>query len=124
MADDEKLVLRIRTLTADERGVTEKRMFGGTAFLLDGKMFVGTARGELLVRVGPEAHEAALAEPGVRVMDFTGKPMKGYVFVSPKVLGTAAALRKWIRRALTFVATVEKTPRKRAAKKRPARRPA
>jgi TfoX/Sxy family transcriptional regulator of competence genes len=64
--------------------VTEKKMFGGIAFLLDGAMFCGVSGGDLMVRVGAEAHEAALARPHARPMDFTGRPMKGYVFVGSR----------------------------------------
>jgi TfoX/Sxy family transcriptional regulator of competence genes len=114
MAYDEKLAERIRGAIGARRGVSEKRMFGGVAFLLDGKMFCGISKRDLMVRVGPERHEDALAQAHVRPMDFTGRPMKGYVFVSPAGTRTARALKKWVDQSADFVASIEKSaPRKR-----------
>jgi TfoX/Sxy family transcriptional regulator of competence genes len=112
MAYDEKLADRIRRAVGPRGDVTEKKMFGGLAFLLDGKMFCGIATGELMLRVGPERHAATLAKPHVRPMDFTGRPMKGYVYVGAAGYRTDRALKAWIDQALDFVATV---PRKRAS---------
>ncbi len=120
MAYDQRVADRIRHALGPRRDVTEKKMFGGIAFLVDGKMFVGLAGDDLMVRVGPDRYQAALAERHVRPMDFTGKPMVGYVFVSPEGIATARALRKWLDRALAFVATVEK---KQPRRKRPPRFP-
>jgi TfoX/Sxy family transcriptional regulator of competence genes len=117
MAYDEELQLRIQRVVAGREGVTEKRMFGGVAFLLDGKMFCGIVKDDLMVRVGPLAHEAALAEPHVRPMDFTGKPMAGYVYVEPEGLATDKALRRWVEAGLKFAATVEKKAKKKRAAK-------
>jgi hypothetical protein len=78
--------------------VTEKKMFGGLAFLRQGKMFCGIVRDQLVVRVGPEQYEEALAEAHVRPMDFTGRPMKGYVFVEPAGCCTEEAVRCWVER--------------------------
>ena len=83
MAYDSKLAERIRAIAAGRKGVTEKEMFGGIAFLLDGKMFIGLAKNQLMVRVGPDRHDEALARPHVRPMNFTGRPMRGYVYVVP-----------------------------------------
>ena len=93
-------------------------MFGGVAFLLDGKMFVGIVKDELMVRVGPEAWERALAEPRVRPMDFTGRPMVGYVFVLRAGCKAQKDVGRWTRRALGFVATL---PAAKPRKKRPRR---
>ena len=117
MACDEKLADRIRRALGSRPDVTEKEMFGGMAFLLDGKVFVGIAKDDLMVRVGPERYEAALAQAHVRPMDFTGRPMKGYVFVGLEGTRTQAAVATWVERAIRFVATVEKKRPKRA--KRP-----
>jgi TfoX/Sxy family transcriptional regulator of competence genes len=114
MAYDEALAERIRR-TLPGRGVTEKKMFGGLAFMLDGKMFVGIVKAELMVRVGPERYADALAMPHVRPMDFTGRPMNGYVFVGPKGCATEKAVAPWVERGVRFVAGL-------GAKKRPARR--
>jgi hypothetical protein len=117
MAYDSKLAARVRTVTGGRRGVTEKQMFGGLAFLLQGKMFVGVLGDELLARVGPEAHEAALSKAHVRVMDFTGRPMVGYVFVGPKALG-GAALRRWVDACAAHVATLPEKKRRSPSRPR------
>ena len=82
MAYDEALADRIRAVLADAPGVDERKMFGGIAFLLDGNMAVGIVGEELMVRVGPDAWADALAQPYAREMDFTGRSMKGFVYVS------------------------------------------
>lgn len=106
MAYDEKLADRIRQAVGPRPDVTERRMFGGIAFLLDGKMFCGVATEDLMVRVGPAGHERALSRPHARPMDFTGRPMVGYVYVAPAGLRTIAAVRRWTEEAIAFVATV------------------
>src|SRR5688572_23890839 len=106
MGYDEKLADRIRRAVGPRSDVTEKKMFGGLAFLLDGKMFCGIANDDLMVRVGPERHEASLAEAHVRPMDFTGRPMTGYVFVGPGGSRTEKAVKKWVDRGAAFVATL------------------
>jgi TfoX/Sxy family transcriptional regulator of competence genes len=116
MTYDEKLVERIRRVIPPTGDVVEKKMFGGVAFLLDGKMFVGVASKDLMVRVGPEAYEAALARPHVRPMDFTGRPLTGYVYVSASGSRTEDAVVGWVRQAMTFVRTLPKTKRKRKRK--------
>ena len=103
MAFDEKLADRVRGALAGRRDVTERRMFGGLAFLLDGKMFCGVQGGELMVRVGPERHQAALGRPHVRPMDFTGRPMKGYVYVAAPGVKTRKAVARWADEAARFV---------------------
>jgi TfoX/Sxy family transcriptional regulator of competence genes len=118
MAFDEGLAERIRSALDGEHGVTEKKLFGGVAFLLRGKMFVGIVKNDLMVRVGPAAYEAALKRPFSRPMDFTGKPMAGYVFVAPRGTTEDDVLEAWVRQGLKFVSTA--LP---AKKKKPARRP-
>jgi TfoX/Sxy family transcriptional regulator of competence genes len=110
MAYDEGLAERIRGVIDGRSGVSEKKMFGGVAFLVHGNMFVGIVKDELMVRVGPEAHPAALKRPHVRPMDFTGKPMAGYVFVSPAGLDEDAELERWIDLGARFVATLPRKP--------------
>ena|SRR5438309_1688530 len=83
MAYDEKLAKRIRKLIAGNERITERKMFGGIAFMLNGNMFCGVIKDDLMVRVGPDAHEDALAKPYARPMDFANRPMKGMVFVGP-----------------------------------------
>ncbi len=84
-------------------------MFGGLAFMLHGNMFVGILGSTLMARVGPTRHQEALAKPHVRKMDFTGRPMKGYVFIDPDGLEEDHDLETWISICLEFVATL---PRK------------
>jgi TfoX/Sxy family transcriptional regulator of competence genes len=129
MAYDEGLAERIRERLADGPRVTERRMFGGLAFLARLHMCVGIVGEDLMVRVGPEAYERALAEPHVRRMDFTGRPMKGLVFVAPAGYESEGDLDRWVGRALAYVSTLpargERAPRpRRAAAARPTRRKA
>ena len=105
MAIDEGLATRIREALG-AAPVTEKKMFGGLAFLSRGHMFIGIAKEALMVRVGPDAHAAALRKPSARVMDFTGRPMKGYVFVDPPGYEDDADLAAWVRAGLSFVGTL------------------
>lgn len=79
-------------------------MFGGLAFLVDGKMFVGIRESSLMARVGPERHDDALAMPGVRVMDFTGRPMKGYVYIDPPAIASDQDLKAWVRWCCEYAA--------------------
>ncbi len=83
MAYDEKLAGRVRLLLKGRKGISEKRMFGGLAFMLGDRMCCGVLKEDFVARIGPEAYESALDEPHVRPMDFTGRPIKGYVYVGP-----------------------------------------
>ena len=106
MAYDEGLAERIRGVLADRHGVSERRMFGGLAFMVDGHMACGIIGEDLMARVGPDAHEAALAEPHVRPMDFTGRPLKGMVYVAAEGIAEDDALARWVARTTGFVATL------------------
>lgn len=106
MAFDEALAERLRNALAGRDGVTEKRMFGGLGVLLNGNMLVGIAGDRLIVRLGPDAHAAALARPHVGEFDITGRPMKGWVMVSPDGTDTDAELQAWLDQALAFAATL------------------
>jgi TfoX/Sxy family transcriptional regulator of competence genes len=106
MAYDAGLAGRLRGVMPDGVHVVEKRMFGGLAFMLDGHMACGVIGGDLMVRIGPERAELALGQPHVRPMDFTGKPLKGYVYVAPGGLATDDALRGWVTQAAEFVASL------------------
>jgi len=105
MAIDEGLAARIREVLGTAR-TTERKMFGGLAFMSRGHMFIGIAKEALMVRVGPEAYPAALQRPHAREMDFTGRPMKGYVFVDPPGYERDADLAAWVQAGLAFVATL------------------
>lgn len=106
MAYDSGLAQRIRDLLQHRPGVSERSMFGGLAFLVDGKMFAGVQGSILMARVGPERHADALAVPHVREMDFTGRPMKGYVYVDPPGLSDDQALQNWILWCFGYVAAL------------------
>lgn len=103
MAYDEGLAQRVREALASRRDVTEKKMFGGLAFLVRGNMCCGVVGERLMVRVGPAAYEAALSQPHAGEMNFTGRPMKGFVYVEPEGVESDRALRKWVARATGFV---------------------
>jgi hypothetical protein len=105
VAYDERLAERIRDRLGDRVGVTEKRMFGGLAFLTDGVITVGVYGDDLLVRVNPDDGGAKLAEPGVRTFMMGGRSMRGFVAVAGEDLGDTA-LDSWIAQAGTYVATL------------------
>ncbi len=86
-------------------------MFGGLAFMARGHMCCGLVRERIMVRVGPEAYDRLLAKPHARPMDFTGKPMKGYVFVDPPGFESDADLEEWVERCRRFVGSLP--PKKR-----------
>jgi TfoX N-terminal domain len=103
MAYDEILADRIRTaVTGLDGDVTERKMFGGLTFMLNGHMFAGVVGQDLMLRLGEPAASQALSRPHVREMDFTGRPMKGMVFVEPDGLN-GLALRQWVTEAGVFV---------------------
>lgn len=104
MAYDEGLAARIRESLEGISDIGEKKMFGGLAFMQGGHMFVGIVGESLMARVGPHNYEKTLRLPHVRVMDFTGKPMKGYVFVDPKGYENDKDLARWVERCREFVA--------------------
>jgi len=105
MAYDEKLADRVRDVLTTEDGVTERKMFGGLAFMVRGHMACGIVGEDLMLRLGADGAERALGRPHVRPMDFTGRPMTGMVFVGPEGL-RGAALRPWVGKALGFVETL------------------
>ena len=91
----------------------DKKMMGGIAFMVDNKMCVGVVKNEMMARVGPDAEEEALSNPLARPMDFTGRPMKGYLFVTPEGVDTDEQLSNWIDLCLAF------NPHAKASKKKP-----
>lgn len=103
MAYDQEFADRIRELIADEDGVTEKAMFGGLAFLIDGNMAVGISNtAELMVRVGPDATDAALSRSHTRLFDMSGRPMKGWILVAREGVATKRQLAPWVQRGVRF----------------------
>lgn len=105
----EKLTQRVREVLQAERGVLEKKMFGGICFMVHGNMAIGIAGEDLMVRCGPHEYEKALKAKHARQMDFTGRPMKGFLFISPDGLKTKAQLAKWIGLGTAFAKSL---PRK------------
>jgi hypothetical protein len=103
MSYDERLAARVRSVIGERARATERRMFGGLAFLVAGHMACGIVGKDLMVRVGPERYEKALARRHARPMDFTGRPLRGMVYVGPAGLQSRAALARWIEPALEFV---------------------
>ncbi|MBI5450088.1 MAG: TfoX/Sxy family protein [Gammaproteobacteria bacterium] len=106
MAYDEGLAERLRDVFAGRHDVTERRMFGGLAFMVHGHMCCGIVGDTLMARVGPDAYAAALARPHVRAMDFTGRPMKGFIYVAPAGFDSDEQLLAWVRRCEGFIATL------------------
>ena len=106
MAFDEGLAERIRDVTRDRPNINEKKMFGGLAFMLNGYMFCGVLQDNLMARIGPDNYSAALARPHVREMDFTGRPMKGYVYVDPEGIEADEDLRYWVDLCAGFVTSL------------------
>ena len=102
MPYDEELAERVRAVLRSEPGYTEKKMFGGVCFMVGGNMAVGVTGSDLMVRPGPDDFEAALALPHARPMDFTGRPMKGFVYVDPSGLDTSQALAEWVERGASY----------------------
>jgi|SRR6516162_1520561 hypothetical protein len=103
MPFDETLAGRLRPLFRGKYSVKEKRMFGGLAFMINGHMCCGIVGKDLVVRTGPDGFEQALRRPHARPMDFTGRPMKGFVYVAPPGYRSDRDLKSWTRRGLDFV---------------------
>jgi TfoX/Sxy family transcriptional regulator of competence genes len=107
MAYDENLANRLRELLADEDAITEKKMFGGLAFLLHGNMSVSASRnGGLLARIDPADTDAALARPHVSLMQMGGRTMDGWITITPEGLKTKRDLAAWVKRSVKYVKTL------------------
>ena len=103
MAYNEKLADRVRELiSSTQREVEEKRMFGGLCFMVNDKMCVGVEQERLMVRLDPDKYDEAMEKEGSKQMDFTGKVMKGYVFVDIDALNTKKKLEYWLNLALQY----------------------
>ncbi|MEK6780357.1 MAG: TfoX/Sxy family protein [Bacteroidota bacterium] len=116
MAYNEKLADRIREMLVNTPETLEKNMFGGVCFMVNNKMCVGVVKDEMMCRINPEEQDSALERTGSRIMDFTGKPMKGYIFVSEEGLKSNKDLLYWINLSLEFNKLAK------ASKKRPGKR--
>lgn len=118
MSYDEKLATRVRRALGPRDDVVEKKMFGGLCFMVNGAMCCGLTHTDMMVRVGPDKYDEALAEPHARPMDFTGRPLKGMIYVAPAGLRTEAALAEWVGRGVAFVSTL---PPAKPCKRKPRR---
>jgi TfoX/Sxy family transcriptional regulator of competence genes len=106
LAYDEDLAQRVRDALAEQDTVTEKKMFGGLSFLVNGNMCCGVAGEDLMLRVGAERYDEALSRPHARPMDFTGKPLTGFVFVAPKGVTSDKGLNDWVGLAVAFAGSL------------------
>lgn len=103
MAYDEHLAERLRELLLGEDGLTEKRMFGGLAFLINGNMAVSASgQGGLLLRVDPAENDALLAEPHAELFEMRGRSMRGWLRVAPEGLGSEQALERWVKHGVSY----------------------
>jgi TfoX/Sxy family transcriptional regulator of competence genes len=102
MAYDENLADRVRRILTRRADIEERAMFGGLAFMAHGHMCCGLVKDQLIVRVNSDAYEQLLGEVGAQPMDFTGKPMRGFLYVTRAGTSTPSGLRTWVERALKF----------------------
>lgn len=106
MAYDTTLASRVRDVLGDNREIREREMFGGIAFILSGNMAVGVSKDELMVRLDPDEYDEALADPGVRAFDMTGRPMRGWILVAPEATAEPSDLQRWVEVGLDFAGTL------------------
>lgn len=106
MAYSEDVAKRARAALAGRANVAERKMFGGLCFMVDGHMCCGVVGNELMVRVGPDAYESLLEERFAREMDFTGRPLRGMIYVGADGIASAEQLGNWVDRGLQFVRTL------------------
>ncbi|MGC2239939.1 MAG: TfoX/Sxy family protein [Acidimicrobiia bacterium] len=102
MAFDETLATRIRDHIGDHPALTERKMFGGIAFMIQGNMAVGVSGDDLMVRIDPADQEVTLARPGVRLFGITGRPMRGWILVAPAATESDEDLTGWIDTGVDF----------------------
>ena len=118
MAFDETLAKRIRTILAARKDLVEKHMFGGVCFMIRRRMCCGIIDSSLMARLDPDLADRLADHPHVRPMDFTGKPMRGYLFVDPEGIDSPKALKSWIERSVAYVETMPVQKKSTAAKPR------
>ena len=116
MAYDETLADRIREFLVELPQVEEKQMMGGLAFMVNNKMCVGVIKYEMMARIDPDIYEEALEKHGCRPMDFTGKTMKGWVFISPEGIERTTELEYWVNLAIDFNNKAKASVKKKAKK--------
>jgi TfoX/Sxy family transcriptional regulator of competence genes len=106
MAYDDALADRVRELISARPNVSERKMFGGIAFMVGGNMAVGVSGDELMVRLDPADSDQALTEDGVRVFDMTGRPMKGWILVSAERTSDEAGLSEWVEAGADYATSL------------------
>ncbi|PKB84025.1 MAG: RNA methyltransferase [SAR202 cluster bacterium Io17-Chloro-G9] len=106
MPYNDELALRIRIALEGQDGMLERKMFGGLCFMLNGNVCCGVTNDDMMVRVGPNGQEEALAQPGARPMDFTGRSIKGFVFVGLQATLDDQVLAQWVERGVAFARTL------------------
>ena len=102
MPYNESLAHRVREQLENVQNVVEKNMMGGLTFMVNDKMCVGVLKDDLMLRINPETHNDVIEIHGCREMTFTGKPMKGFVFIGPEATNTSKELKFWVDIALAF----------------------
>ncbi|HWB62152.1 MAG TPA: TfoX/Sxy family protein [Chitinophagales bacterium] len=113
MAYNEKLAARIREALVALYPIEEKEMMGGLSFLYKGKMCVGIIKDEMMCRIDPAIHDEVTEKPGCRTMDFTGRPMKGWIMVAPEAIKTGKDLGYWIGLAVQWNAKAKSSSKKK-----------
>lgn len=113
---NEELVDLVRQTIGPRQDIAEKRMFGGVAFLLDGKMTCGVVGNDLMLRISPEDFDAALSEDHIRPMDFTGRPMRGFLYLSREGWKNKKSRKRWVDGGIAYAASL---PAKKPRKARP-----
>jgi TfoX/Sxy family transcriptional regulator of competence genes len=117
MAVDEKAAARLRRVLARRRGITERKMMGALCFMAGGTMCCGITGDALMVRVGPENYDKALARPHVRPLKIGKRAARGFVLIDPPGYRTEASLRKWVEQGLAMAKTLGGQPAKRPVAK-------
>jgi hypothetical protein len=122
MAFDEVFADRVQSILSRRSDAVERKMCGGIAFMVSGSMACGAVASDLMVRVGAERYEAALARAHARPMDFTGRPLRGMVYVAAGGLAIESALEAWVAEAVSVATSASPAPtRSRSTKKPPGR---
>ncbi len=114
MAYNIELADKVKSLVAKNtsKKIIQKKMFGGTSFLIDGNMCCGVLGNELIVRAEPERYEKLMEKPNTRVFDFSGKPMKGWIVVTEKGCESSKELRMWVKESVGFAVSLPKKKKK------------
>jgi hypothetical protein len=123
VAFDEQLAERLRRSLAGRGRIEEVRAFGGVMFMLDDKMCVGVSKDRMMVRVDPAKHDALVQRKGATVMDFTHRPMRGFLFIRPEGLSGRKSVDFWVGESVSYVRTVPVKRKKGKARKAPGKRP-